>query len=331
MLLRKFAPLLFLFVLAAPNVARAGDNAAAAEALFVEAKQLTADGNYDEACPKFLASYKLDRTLGTLLNLADCHEHVGRIATSWAEWGEAIEMARRMGDDRVEFATKRRDALTSRLPKLTVKIDDPVDGLDVYRDDTKVEPGAYNLPLPVDPGEHTVSVRRGKDVLEQKKAEATEGAASTVDFDLSAIAAKHPAPQAPKPGTVAVESPTRDRPPPSSSQKTIGWVVGGVGVAALATGAGFGIAAIVKKNAANEPDSCVNNYCSPQGVDDADTAKSYANIGQWVGIGGVVLTAVGATLLLTAPSSDQRASTRSVVASPWLGPAGGGFAVSGSL
>lgn len=207
MLLRKFAPLLFLFVLAAPNVARAGDNAAAAEALFVEAKQLTADGNYDEACPKFLASYKLDRTLGTLLNLADCHEHVGRIATSWAEWGEAIEMARRMGDDRVEFATKRRDALTSRLPKLTVKIDDPVDGLDVYRDDTKVEPGAYNLPLPVDPGEHTVSVRRGKDVLEQKKAEATEGAASTVDFDLSAIAAKHPAPQAPKPGTVAVESP----------------------------------------------------------------------------------------------------------------------------
>ena len=33
MLLRKFAPLLFLFVLAAPNVARAGDNAAAAEAL----------------------------------------------------------------------------------------------------------------------------------------------------------------------------------------------------------------------------------------------------------------------------------------------------------
>ena len=66
-------------------------------------------------------------------------------------------------------------------------------------------------------------------------------------------------------------------------------------------------------------------------VDDADTAKSYANIGQWVGIGGVVLTAVGATLLLTAPSSDQRASTRRVVASPWLGPAGGGFAVSGSL
>jgi hypothetical protein len=127
--------------------------------------------------------------------------------------------------------------------------------------------------------------------------------------------------------------PGPDRPPPSSSQKTIGLVVGGVGVAALLTGAGFGVAAIVKKSSADDPDSCVNNYCSPQGVDSADQAKSFANIGQWVGIGGVVLTAVGATLVLTAPSSgtDARAPRRTLMASPWVGPAGGGFSVSGSL
>ncbi len=98
------------------------------------------------------------------------------------------------------------------------------------------------------------------------------------------------------------------------------------------TGAGFGVAAIVKKNAADEPDSCVNNYCSPQGVESADQAKTFANIGQWVGIGGVVLTAVGATLVLTAPSSTSaRARTPTLLASPWVGPGGGGVSVSGSL
>src|SRR5512144_2754687 len=87
-------------VVAAPALstpARADDNAAA-EALFQQAKTLTEQQRYEEACPKFAASYKLDKTLGTLLNLADCEEHVDRIATAWAHWGEAVELAQKAGD-----------------------------------------------------------------------------------------------------------------------------------------------------------------------------------------------------------------------------------------
>src|SRR4051795_11986152 len=87
--------------LAAP--ARAGDSAAA-EALFQQAKMLTEQQRYDEACPKFAASYKLDKTLGTLLNLADCEEHIDHVASAWAHWGEAVELAQKTGDKRDSFA-----------------------------------------------------------------------------------------------------------------------------------------------------------------------------------------------------------------------------------
>jgi len=101
-------------LLGAP-AALAGDSAAA-DALFQSAKQLMGQQKYADACPKFEASYKLDKTLGTLLNLADCHEKLGKVASAWAEWGEAADRATREGDSRADYATKRRNALASRPP-----------------------------------------------------------------------------------------------------------------------------------------------------------------------------------------------------------------------
>ncbi len=321
--------LCLVVLLTSPGAKAAGENAAAAEALFVEAKGLTAQGNYKDACPKFQASYKLDRTLGTLLNLADCHENVGKVASSWAEWGEAVEMAKRMGDDRVGFATERRDALVPRLPKLTVAIAQPVAALDVYRDGVRVEPGAYNLALPVDPGRHKLVVRRGDKVLQEKRVDLAEAQQQNVSFDLVALDKQFPPPAPAPPG--GGPGPGPDRGPVSSSQKTIGYVVGGVGVAAVLTGVGFGVVALSKKSEADEADACAERFCSNKGLDAADSAKSFAEIGQWVGIGGVVATAVGATLILTAPSSNHATGRRRLTASPWLSPNAGGLSVRGEL
>src|SRR5690349_12619904 len=105
---------------------RADDNAAAADQLYKEARALAQKGKHAEACPKFEASYKLDRALGTLLNLADCHEHVGKVASAWAEWNEAIDMAKRANDDKREkFATKRRNEIEPKLPRLAVEVTNP--------------------------------------------------------------------------------------------------------------------------------------------------------------------------------------------------------------
>src|SRR5512140_3368779 len=81
---------------AVPARAQGGDTALALS-LFEEARKLASDGNYEAACPKFLASYNQVQKLGTLLNLADCYEKQGKTASAWARFVEAQGLAERAG------------------------------------------------------------------------------------------------------------------------------------------------------------------------------------------------------------------------------------------
>lgn len=67
---------------------------ALAQAHFDEGRALLARGAIAAACPKFVESYQLEPALGTLLNLALCHEAQGRLASAWAEFNDARKAAR---------------------------------------------------------------------------------------------------------------------------------------------------------------------------------------------------------------------------------------------
>src|SRR5262245_60063855 len=85
---------------------------AQATSLFKEAKALMDEQRYAEACRKFEDSQRLDPGGGTLLNLAVCHEQVGRAATALAEFKQALETAKRDGRDRrVQLAEEHIAAL----------------------------------------------------------------------------------------------------------------------------------------------------------------------------------------------------------------------------
>src|SRR4051812_46129562 len=85
--------------LAAPSRAEgpSSEHAAAAEALFREARDLLAAHRTSEACPKFAASQRLDPGYGTLYNLAECQQQLGQSASAWASYREAADMARKGG------------------------------------------------------------------------------------------------------------------------------------------------------------------------------------------------------------------------------------------
>jgi hypothetical protein len=310
----------------APEV-HAQDAAAAAEALFQQGKSLKEQQRWAEACPKFEASYKLDKTLGTLMNLADCEEHVGKIASAWAHWGEAVELAGKAGDKRQEFAAKRRDALAKRLPMIRVDVPAGKSSLEVYRDGIRIDPAAYGVPLPSDPGPHVIAVRRGAETLAERKVVASEAQIAEVSLDLAAIEKAAPPPAAPPVTPVGPIAPAGP-----SGQRTAGFALVGVGAGAVVVAGVLEILAITSKSAANQPDACVNGYCTPVGLDAVNRARTFANAGQWVGIGGLLVAAVGVTLVLTSPSNRPQAPRAgSISLGSFLAPGGGGLSVQGSL
>lgn len=302
------------------------DKVADAEALFNKAKDLRDAGNYGQACPLFEDSQRLDPQLGTLINLADCYEKQGKWATAWARYKAAIEIAEKRGDDRIDFVREGRDRVEPKVPKVIIEVTNDAEGLRVQRGGVKLSETMYGVQLPVDPGLVPVTILRGDDVLEEREVEAKEGEVSTVELDLAAIAAANPPPPDPKPEPVVqpVPVPVTPSEPYDATHRNVGIIISAVGATAVLVAGGLEIAALVKKGEANAPDSCVNKFCTEDGLDAASSAKTFAEVGQWLGIGGLVTLAVGATVFFTAPSEpDDEASAQLVddlEIAPWLTP-----------
>ena len=94
--LRRVAPVCLVAIAFASGATAAEPTQAdkvAARALFDEGRNLSAAGKYNEACVKLEESQRLDPGTGTMFNLADCYEHVGRTATAWSLY---LEVASRM-------------------------------------------------------------------------------------------------------------------------------------------------------------------------------------------------------------------------------------------
>src|SRR5438128_11228376 len=75
----------------------AASNEMRAEYLFRTGEKKFDAGKYAEACADFSESLRLGPKLGTLLNLALCHEMVGKYATAWSEWNHGAVWATENG------------------------------------------------------------------------------------------------------------------------------------------------------------------------------------------------------------------------------------------
>lgn len=315
------AAALTLGTLSAP--ARA-DSAAAAQALFDEGRKLLGAGKLDLACPKFEASLKLDKTIGTALNLGACSEKLGHVATAWAAYQVAFDLATKAGDPRASYAAEHRDALVPRLPKLTVSITKPAPRLSVWIGDNKVEPGAYGTAIPTDPGEATVLVKRGDEVLDTRRVPLKETEEQAIWLDLHEIEALAPPPKQAAPGKKSPFGP-------------VGWAVGGLGVAGLVAGGVMLGMAASKKGETDRSGTCVQGACTPAGFATIQDARGLAEASQWTFIASGAVTAVGLTMVVvaaaTGPSSSAKTGrakpVRELVVAPWAGPTAGGLTMGG--
>ncbi len=299
-----------LFTASAHAQTGGAGNRAAAEALFNQGRALVGSGNFSEACSKFEASEQLDPGLGTLLNLADCYEKLGKTASAWAEYREAIPLARAAGSTvRQNFATQRAQALESRLSTITIRAtssDEDPKMVDIRRDGIAVQAAELGSPIPVDPGPHTVeAVAPGK----QKWSTQVEVRdASKVAVEVPALLALSSSSGAPSDAKRIVAPPLEAAPRSGagSGQRTVAIGAGAVGLAGVALGAVFGLSASSKWSDAKSHCSAYPYGCDAQSIDAHSSAKSRASISTVAFVVGGIALGGGAVLWFTAARSQEK-------------------------
>lgn len=234
-----------------------------AETLFREGRALLEKGETEKACLKLGDSYRLDPRLGTLMNLAACHEMEGKVATAWAEFLEASRIARARGGAEgkkyEETAKSRAAELEPKMPHVVLSFDEQADDLAIAIDDREVPRAAWSTRIPIDPGAHVLEARR------------PDRAAFRAPFDVAAsgeTTIRIPVLEE-LPGTTTT-TPTPAGGEGSRFERPLFWIAAGVSVVAAGVGTVFGIRAMDAKS--DRDAACDAVGCPPQGIADQDRA-----------------------------------------------------------
>jgi hypothetical protein len=307
-----------------------------AEKLFREGQQLleaskTDDSKTHAACEKFAESERLRPALGTLLNLAVCHEKEKKTASAWAEYTEVAGQATRAGQaDRATFAQQHAAALEHSLCRLRLEMSAPPLNTEVRIDGQPLGTAIWGTDIPLDPGSHAIVVAApGKQPWSRT---ITLGPDQTMDREevppLLDDTTAHPAVAG------GVDAHGALQPDPAGSDKgkgSTGYILGGVGVAALAVGGIFiGRGAAFSSQGSDESTKAAaftamhdtTNAANYSAASSSDKSAGTTNIIVGAVAGGVGLVGIGVGLyfILASPSKEAPAKPTALRVLPDVGP-----------
>jgi hypothetical protein len=261
---------------------------AAAEVLFREGRGLMAAGKYDQACEKFSESNRLDPALGTVFNLADCEERRGHLTRAWTLFHEVVQRLP-TSDERRAIAAARAKQLDARLPRLRIRlVASAPAGTRIERDGVELGPASLDTPLPVEPGSHRVVVRAPGRVNREFHVSLAVGQARDLEVTPGVAIGVSP-----EPATAS-----------GSGQKTVGIVMAGAGLFALAGGAVTGALLLGKKSTVDQ--NCDSSKrCNARGLEAADAGKTLGVLTTVALATGAVALGAGTYLLLSAAPNDD--------------------------
>ncbi len=291
------------------------DDSAAAQSLFDQAKKEMAAKDYASACPKLEESLRLQEGIGTLLNLASCYEHAGKLASAWSKYLEVATRARAAGQAaRARIGKERADALAPKLSNLVVDVPGAThpDGLEVRRDGTVVGPAEWGVAIPADAGTHTIEASApGHKPWSQTVVVADGATTAHVSVgDLAPLPVSHveatPVASAPEPSPAPPPPDVASEPEHSTKTLKIAAVVaGGLGVVGVGLGTAFGIISLGDHNDAAK-------VCPPPGpcmtADQADLwrkAHDAGNVSTIAFIAGGVGLAAGSVMWVVATRKNK--------------------------
>jgi hypothetical protein len=278
-------------------------DAEAAEAEFERGWQLLEAGEWGASCAAFEKSMQLERAVATLLRVAHCHEHEGKLATAWSAFQDALVLNRDSTLDearRAELEAYTRlelDKLEPRVPRLVVQVVTPRRGAEVTLDGTAMVAEKLDEPILVDPGKHVLEAAAPGYRAARATVTAREGVLLEVPFELVALSAEpEPARRARAPVAVKEEGDT--------TQRTAGLVTGAVGLTSLGVAAALGFYTLLEVDESSE--YCNDDdFCTSEGIELREDAARAQTAGfVMLGIGALAL-ATGAVVYFTAPPPND--------------------------
>jgi hypothetical protein len=225
---------------------------AAASALFEEGRALVEAGEWEAGCDKLEQSMQRYAAASTMLNLARCAEHSGKVATAWARYKRGLVLTRETpGEARREALARVAEqgiaALEPRLPRLVVSVQTKAGegapaGIRVEEDG---RPLALDTAVVLDPGTLTiVATAPGFEPVE-RVVELVEG--EVTEAQLVLVASPVPPPPV---GKVGPPTPPSQPDAPAEPASANGgapwwtWASGGLGIALAGASVGFAIDAL---------------------------------------------------------------------------------------
>jgi hypothetical protein len=272
-----------------------------AQRFFDEGRELMLQERYVEACDRFKESHRLDPEVGTLLNLALCHEHQGKLATAYVEYNDALAVALRVQDtERVELARSRLQALKPRISQIVVTPheQDAALAIGVELDGAPLSAAVLGDPIPVDRGDHEIVVT-AEGRRDQRHVIRIDREGITLPIRLAKLARVE--------GTPPIESATEETntAPPLAVSPTTPSVVPdrrsraasiatgaalGAGLVSLVLGSYFGVDAF---RAWSERDRECKDGCTEEAVRSAERAERSARLSTGLFVIGVTSAGTG--------------------------------------
>jgi hypothetical protein len=290
---------------------------------------------YEEAAAQFRRAYELTKSWKVLGNLALCLMHLERDGEAIEAYDKYLSAGGKeiLRDERLQV---ERDVETLRAQVATVRLELPSGEATITDERTNSHGGklvnkyvatAATMQLGLHPGDHVITAQFGQSTSVWRTSLAPAASAShrfePAPPDETARSQTPSAQSGPavQPNLASRANPSgssADSGGGASSQRTVGYVVGGVGVVGLGVGAFFGLSTFSKWNDAKAA-------CDDSNVCDASAARSSGNLSTLFFVAGGAATVAGAVLVLTARPSEPRAMASTWALAPAIGPGVNGF------
>ncbi len=298
---------------------------AAARATGYEGAQAYEQGDFITAADKLGRAFEVAKVPTLGLWHARALEKCGRLVEAAARYTETIEVPVKTGKIKEQKQAQAEAAdelakLRPRIPTLTIIAKGSTDGVELTIDDIVLPITLLGSKHPTNPGVHQVKATRGDRVL-HKDITLTEGEKQSLELDLTgldsppATPASLPVPVvAPQPGPTATSVALARPAEPRKVQKTVAWVVLGVGGVATITGMITGLMVKSKKDQLDASGDCEGTECFATQRDLRESYNSLRTVSTVSFVIGAVGLGAGTALLVTTPKPKEKSQTTA-----WIG------------